>query len=420
MIRRALRRVAVSPSSLPPPPSLIMNDTAALLAQLKIDRGNDTPPPARGWRWVLIGVLVVLLGIAGIAWLLHDPRVPVQVAVATPLGNGGAASLLDASGYVVARRRATVSAKLTGKLQELYIEEGQKISAGDIMARLDDSNARAELDEARARLAQAQAAFESEKPMHARIVTQAAEGLVSTAALDASRAEYRARETALKVAQSTLQSAERHLDDTVVRAPFGGVITEKAAQPGEIVSPMSAGGGFTRTGIGTLVDMDSLEIEVDVSESFINRVQRGQNASAKLNAYPDWDIPAEVIAVIPTADRSKATVKVRVGFKLKDPRILPDMGVRVSFLGDTSNDKPAASGVMVPSAAVLKGDSADSGAVYVISGETSERRAVKLGAAAGERLTVISGLRAGEQVALGELSRLQDGTRVRVVEPSTP
>lgn len=400
-----------------------MNDTAALLSQLKIDRSPEPEPSRRRWPWLLVLLLLACAGV-GALWFQQNAAIAVQVAAAEPLSSGAAGgnanSLLDASGYVVARRRATVSAKVTGKLQALYIEEGQRVAAGEVIARLDDSNARAALDEAQARLAQAQLAYSNMEPIHNRNVRQADEGLISTAALDASRAEFDASNSALRVAQSALQTAQRNLDDTVVRAPFSGVITEKAAQPGEIVSPMSAGGGFTRTGIGTLVDMDSLEIEVDVSESFINRVQRGQPASAKLNAYPDWNIPAEVIAVIPTADRSKATVKVRVGFKVKDERILPDMGVRVSFLSEaptaTSPAKPV-SGVTVPAAAVQKGDGDDTAAVYVIDAGTSERRAVTLGASSGERATIVSGLRAGERVAIDQLDKLGDGIKVRVVEP---
>jgi len=209
--------------------------------------------------------------------------------------------------------------------------------------------------------------------------------------------------------------AERNLDDTIVRAPFSGIVTVKAAQPGEMVSPISAGGGFTRTGIGTIVDMDSLEIQVDVNENFINRVRAAQQATARLNAYPDWQIPAHVIAVIPTADRSKGTVTVRIALDQKDARILPEMGVRVSFLDDPGPEPggKVAAGVTLPSNAVQGTGAA--GTVFVVAhGETVERRAVRLGAGSSDSITVLSGLTAGERVAVGDFNQLKDGAKIRV------
>jgi RND family efflux transporter MFP subunit len=221
------------------------------------------------------------------------------------------------------------------------------------------------------------------------------------------------------LAKAGVEVAQRNLDDTIVRAPFSGVVTVKAAQAGEIVSPSSAGGGFTRTGIGTIVDMDSLEVEVDVSENFINRVRPTQPASVKLNAYPDWDIPAQVIAVIPTADRSKATVKVRVGFKERDARILPDMGARVSFLseatpGDGKSAPVAVSAVVIPPDAVQT--NGDTGTVYIINGnDTVERRVVRLGARTTDGQLVLSGLPGGTRIAASNLAALSDGARIHVV-----
>jgi RND family efflux transporter MFP subunit len=214
--------------------------------------------------------------------------------------------------------------------------------------------------------------------------------------------------------------ADRNLDDTVIRSPFSGVVTVKAAQPGEMVSPISAGGGFTRTGIGTIVDMDSLEVQVDVNENFINRVQPHQAVTAKLNAYPDWQIPAHVIAVIPTADRSKGTVLVRIGLDQKDARILPEMGVRVSFLADSKNDggQPA-TGVSVPAAAVIVAATAvqgsgSTGVVFVVRDSTLERRAVRLGESDPDHATVTSGLAAGERVAVGDFKEMKDGAKIHL------
>jgi RND family efflux transporter MFP subunit len=200
-----------------------------------------------------------------------------------------------------------------------------------------------------------------------------------------------------------------------VRAPFSGVITVKAAQPGEIVSPISAGGGFTRTGIGTIVDMDSLEVEVDVNESFIARVYAGQPATIKLNAYPDWQIPAFVVAIIPTADRSKATVKVRIGFKIKDSRVLPDMGARVAFLSEAPalGSAPAAAGLIVLPAEAVQ-TQGDTGVVYMIHGDTVERRAVKLTSRGADGVAITAGVAAGDRVAVGDFSKLADGAKIRI------
>jgi RND family efflux transporter MFP subunit len=248
----------------------------------------------------------------------------------------------------VARRQATVSAKTTGRVVEVMIEEGQSVQQDQIIARLDDTNTRAALAQARAQLQQAQASLQAAKValddarrIYLRNEQQYTARVISAqdfdnakAAFNTADSDYSVKQKAVEVARATLAIAGRAQEDTIVRAPFAGVVTVKAAQPGEIVSPISAGGGFTRTGIGTIVDMSSLEVEVDVNENFINRVRPGQRATIRLNAYPDWEIPAEVIAVIPTADRAKATVKVRVGFKERDERVLPEMGARVAFLGD--------------------------------------------------------------------------------------
>jgi RND family efflux transporter MFP subunit len=234
---------------------------------------------------------------------------------------------------------------------------------------------------------------------------------------DATRTSRDVAARAVEVAAARLKVAERNLDDTVVRAPFSGIVTVKAAQEGEMVSPISAGGGFTRTGIGTIVDMSSLEVEVDVTENFINRVRAEQPATVKLNAYPDWSIPARVIAIIPTAERAKATVKVRVGFDVGDPRILPEMGARVAFLSDgnasTANGAPSPQrAVLVPEAAVQR--NGDTGVVFVINNGNVEKRSVRLGERSAAGQVVLSGLTAGNRVAIGDFERLTDGTAVRI------
>jgi RND family efflux transporter MFP subunit len=298
-----------------------------------------------------------------------------------------------------------------------------------VLARLDDSNARARLEQATAQIAQSEATLQAARtaladarPIFQRTEKERAQALISAQDFDGSKATYNAAAAAfdvaarsVAVARASLIVAQREEDDTVVRAPFAGVVTVKAAQPGEMVSPISAGGGFTRTGIGTIVDMDSLEVEVDVNENFINRVRPGQPVTIRLNAYPDWEIPGEVIAIIPTADRSKATVKVRVGFKQRDERILPEMGARVAFLqasatGDART--PVHSSVLVPAEAVQV--NGDSGIVFVVRGDKVEQRAVKLGAQSAQGQVVLSGIDAGARLAVPLQGKLSDGMAIRV------
>ena len=408
-----------------------MDDKTALLNQLRIDRGS-TPLPS-GKRGIWLGAAAVIVGIAALAawWWTRPGAVPVHVVVAQAIAGDGAAaagSILDASGYVVARRQATVASKITAKMVELDIEEGDHVKAGQIIAKLDDTNIRAALEQSRAQLAFAKAGLAETQVnlANARRDYDRQESLiaghfVSQAAVDNSRttmdalvAQLSTQRSNIEVAERGMNVAERNLDDTIIRAPFTGVVTVKAAQPGEMVSPISAGGGFTRTGIGTIVDMESLEIQVDVNENFINRVRPAQQATAKLNAYPDWQIPGHVIAVIPTADRSKGTVTVRIALDQKDARILPEMGVRVSFLADSPQEpgsKPAA-GVNLPSNALQV--SGDTGTVFVVHGDTVERRAVRLGAASGDNVTVLSGLAAGESLAVGDFARLKDGVKIHI------
>jgi RND family efflux transporter MFP subunit len=405
-----------------------------LLDQLRIERPADVEVGrSRGWWWLVAALAVAALA-AGTWWYFTQRGVEVTAAAVqaapadVPIGPG---SILDASGYVVARRQATVSSKIMGKVVEVAIEEGQRVERDQVIARLDDTNARAALaqalaqrEQAKANLNAAEVAFGNAAPTFQRNQQQFERAIISAQAFDTAKASYDAARTSLEVArravgvaEASVAYAERNLEDTVVRAPFAGVITVKAAQEGEMVSPNSAGGGFTRTGIGTIVDMQSLEVEVDVSENFINRVRPEQRVSVKLNAYPDWDIPARVIAIIPTADRAKATVKVRVGFELGDPRILPQMGVRVAFLDEASSKPEAAAArpsqaVIVPPEAVQA--TGDTGVVFVIGDGALERRTVRLGERTAGGQVVLSGVASGARVAVGDLSRLADGMKVRI------
>jgi RND family efflux transporter MFP subunit len=397
-----------------------MEDKSTLLKQLRIERGAEPAAAGRGRIWLAAVGGVLIAGAA--LWLWIRPTGPaVRVATAQPVtrDNAGAAagSILDASGYVVARRAATVASKITARMVELDIEEGEHVKAGQIIARLDDTNIRAALEQAGAQLDYAKAGLEETRVNLAnarrdydRQTSLLAGHFVSQSAVDNAETSFDGLRVA--VAERGVNVAQRNLDDTIVRAPFAGVVTVKAAQPGEIVSPISAGGGFTRTGIGTIVDMESLEIQVDVNENFINRVLPNQKVTAKLNAYPDWQIPAHVIAVIPTADRSKGTVLVRIGLDQRDDRILPEMGVRVSFLAEAPIEGAAPVGVTLPAAAVQA--TGATGVVFVLHGFTLERRAVRLGQGSATEVTVVSGLTAGEHVAIGDFSQLRDGATIRI------
>jgi RND family efflux transporter MFP subunit len=410
-------------------------DQTSLIEQLRIDRREPTAERRRIWPWALaVGLATVLAG-AGVLVLL--PRaITIDVAMAEPAPSGasvGPTSVLDASGYVVARRQATVSAKITGKVVAVDIEEGQRVERDQVIARLDDTNARASVAEARAQveqsranLAAAEVAFANARPTFRRNEQQFVGAFISAQTFDVAKASYDAARTSVEVAargvsvaEARLALAERNLDDTVVRAPFAGVVTVKAAQEGEMVSPISAGGGFTRTGIGTIVDMASLEVEVDVSESFINRVAPEQPVSVRLNAYPDMSIPARVIAIVPTADRAKATVRVRLGFDTLDARILPEMGVRVAFLEGVVAQVGADASAAAPRAAVVVPREAvqvdgDTGVVFVVAGTGVERRTVRLGAQSAAGQVVLAGLAPGTRVARGDLAALTDGARVRI------
>jgi RND family efflux transporter MFP subunit len=397
----------------------VTENRSELLSQLKIDRSSAPATPGRPGLWLGLAAGALVLVLAGYFLLRPSSAITVKAVTvsAAPAGGQTAASVLDATGYVVARRQATVSSKVTGKVTDVLIEEGQHVKEGEVLARIDDTNVRAQLELARANLGEVKVQLADAERQLKRATELSAQKLVSEAALDTAQANVDAFRARLQVTQRSVDVQQRLLDDTVVRAPFSGVITVKNAQPGEMISPLSAGGAGTRTGIGTLVDMDSLEIEVDVNENFINRVQPGQPVAATLNAYPDWKIPCAVIAVIPAADRSKATVKVRIGFKERDPKILPDMGARVNFLSEpiaSPDGVPAAPATRIPADTVV--DDKGTAIVYVIKGDKVERRAVKLGGKDSQGVQVLAGVSAGERLAAGDLSKLTDGAKVKIAQ----
>jgi len=297
-----------------------------------------------------------------------------------------------------------------------------------VLARLDDSNIRASFELAAAQLVSSRRSLKETEVLlnEARINFDRTQRLVeqslaSEVELDRSRALAGSLDAQLERKRADIEVAARQVDvyrlqleDSIIRAPFAGVIVAKNAQPGEMISPISAGGGFTRTGIGTIVDMSSLEIEIDVNEAYINRVAAGQDVVATLDAYPDWKIPCHVIAIIPTADRQRATVEVRVGFNEIDQRILPDMGVKVAFQeveDQGSATAPASSALLVPQSAISRSEGRD--IVFVVNAGRAERRAVLIGETRGKDILVESGLSAGEAVVVEGPPELADGDAVR-------
>ena len=398
------------------------------LEELRIDRRARNSGGVPVFVWVAI--VVLLAGAAGAWRWMRAPRaveVKITVVEEPRTAGPGDGAVLNASGYVVARRRATVSSKITGRVIDVLVEEGKPVRKNQVLARLDPTTyekalalVEAELEATRRAVAENRVRLEQARLTLQRNKALRAEGIVNQADLDSADTEVRALEARLALSEEQVRVSERQValrqndvTDTVILAPFDGVAISKDAQPGEMISPVSAGGGFTRTGICSIVDMSSLEIEVDVNESYINRVSPAQRIEAVLDAYPEWRIPGRVIITVPTADRQKATVLVRIAFDKLDPRILPDMGIKVAFLGAETPAAVAATPVTIAKSALRT--EAGSQVVYVVTGDNRvERRAIRVGPVRNDRVEVISGLTPGERLVLEPPAVLKDGDRVVV------
>jgi RND family efflux transporter MFP subunit len=405
-----------------------MSNLTRDLDALRIEREPERTGVARWIIWTGLLILLAALGLAGWRWATRERPLEVQVATVSVRAAGTQAAVLNASGYVTARRRATVSSKITGKVVEVDVEEGKNVVQGQVLARLDDSTpqaalalAEAQAEAARRGLRENEVRLDQARLAERRAAQLLQDRIVSQSQLDQAKADadsidahIAALKEQVRVAERQIEVQQADLTNYVIRAPFSGVAISKDAQPGEMVSPVSAGGGFTRTGICTIVDMHSLEIEVDVNESYISRVKPGQDVDAVLDAYPDWHIPAHVITLVPTADRQKATVLVRLGFKQLDPRILPDMAIKVTFLREAGDTTAAAAQptALVPRPAI-KTLGADNFA-FVVRGDLVERRAVRLGGTDGDRVEVLAGLQSGDRVVLSPSPTLADGSKVIV------
>jgi len=417
------------------PPKTVKPDLSSLRIS---DTKRTNPRSGRLWIWISLAVLMAGM-LAAAAFAFRNRKAEVEVATATkPLT--GPAGVLNASGYVTPRRRATIAAKITGRVTGVYFDEGTRVTEGQLLATLDDSDARRALDSAKADRESSQAAILDYEvqlknaEIELRRTQQLVKDGVSTQqaldsaemAADSLRAKIALAKQQVVAADARIREQQQAVDNCTIKAPFAGIVVSKDAQVGEMVSPVSAGGGFTRTGIATIVDLHSNEFEVDVSEAYIARVFDNQGVNAVLDAYPNWTIPAKVRTVIPTADRQKATVKVRISITepdhktlydpAKDPRILPDMGVKVTFLenetkpGTKQEKSPAVA--MVPQKAVRQ----DNGSkyVFIVMGDTIERRAVTTGEARGSDVEILAGIQPDATIVVGGPANLRDGQAVQI------
>ena len=409
------------------------SDKAHLIHHLRIDRSEREETSASQGRWWLWAVIAAAV-IAAAAVLLFTRNSAIEVTEATAVAASTASAptaILQATGYVTAERKATVSSQIAGQLSRVYFEEGEHVQRGQVLARLDDSAQLAALEQANAQWAAAQAQLrqyqvqlDQARRDFARDQALVGQHLVSEHDFETARtqvatlaAQVMTQQRTVTVAHAGVRAAQVQVDYTIVQAPFSGVVVDKAAQVGEMISPIFGGGTFEAAGIATIVDMSSLEVDVDVNEAYIHRVRPGQPATAVLDAYPDWNIPSHVIAIVPTADRSKATVKVRVAFEKLDSRILPDMGVRVSFLQEASG-QPGASAtslpagtVWVPASAIVQREGR--AVVFEVQGDRVRETSVTPGESAGD-LRAVQGVGSGTAVVQSPPARLSDGSRIAV------
>ena len=386
------------------------------LSALRIDRSE---PPASSGRgrlpWILV-VLVLVLAIAAFAWMRLAPRA-IEVSVGTAEASGGGSvsgAGISANGYVVARTKASVSSKVLGRLSWIGVTEGARVQRGQVLARIENADYQAAVNAARANEAQFEAQLGQARRELQRAQALRKENVVSDADLEAAQTKLDVLLAQLNSARSQAKLSEANLDNTRVVAPFSGTILRKDAEVGEIVAPSSAGGGLTRTAIVTMADLQTLEVEVDVNEAYIAQVTNGQAARITLDAYPDTSFAGTVRQVVPTADRQKATVLVKVAIDDKDPRILPEMGARVDFVpeGQTVAQAAAPRKVYVPKAALVGG-----GRVWIVADGKAKSQSVTTGVQDGARVEVKVGLAGDEVVIVSPPEGLKDGAPVRVQKP---
>lgn len=399
------------------------------LGSLRIHDGERKSSKVGKGLAIFFGLLIILGGIAAGVYSLVASKPTVEVSTARKAsGPVAREALLNATGYVTPRQRATIAAKITGRVTGVFFDEGTHVHKGQLLASLDDADARraletanADRDTARAAIADFEVQLKNSKVLLHRTEELQKAGVQPQEQLDNARTAAASLEAKIQLAkmqaggsEARIRESQQAVDNCTIRAPFDGIVVSKDAQVGEMVSPISAGGGFTRTGIATIVDMNSNEIEVDVNEAYITRVKPGQQVTAILDAYPDWEIPSRVRTIIPSADRQKATVKVRISFEKLDPRILPDMGIKVTFLGDETSSKDAASSaaIVIPQNALH--DESGKKVVYLVRGDKAERRAVTVGGNRGSDAEIIAGVALGDAVIVNAPANLHDGETIQI------
>jgi RND family efflux transporter MFP subunit len=405
------------------------NPPAHDLGSLRIHEGQRKSSKVGKGLAIFFGILIIVAGAGAGVYGLLNSKPTVEVAVARKaVGPGSREALLNATGYVTPRQRATIAAKITGRVTGVFFDEGTVVHQGQLLATLDDADAKRALQSAKADRDSSKAAIADYEVQlkNARILLYRTQELQKAGvepqeqldnartSVDSLQAKIDLAKAQANAAEARIAEAQQAVDNCTIRAPFDGVVVSKDAQVGEMVSPISAGGGFTRTGIATIVNMNSNEIEVDVNEAYITRVKPGQQVTAILDAYPDWEIPSRVRTIIPSADRQKATVKVRVSFLKLDPRILPDMGIKVTFLGDepSKKDVAAAPSLLIPQNAVH--DDGGKKVVYLIKDDKTERRAITLGGSRGNDAEVLAGVAAGDTVVVNGPANIHDGQSVEI------
>lgn len=401
------------------------NKVKANLDALRIDPGMKNNRVKKNWKAIIAVSVLVFIIAAALMIIVKNKPLEVETITVTASENNQDTAVLTASGYVEPRRKATIAAKITGQIKELYVEEGMRVEKDQVLARLDDAEAQAryeanlaEYEVAKAAVADLQVNLENSLKSLKRRKELFKEKWISQEELDNAETAVESFKARLNLAKEQVTSArarvrvsKEDLENCTIRAPFPGIAISKDAQVGEMVSPISAGGGYTRTGISTIVDMNSLEIEVDVNESYIAKVTVGQQVTAAPDAYPDWKIPARVRTIIPAADRQKATVKVRIAFDKLDRKILPDMGIKVFFLSAETTNKEGPV-IIIPASSLFEEDKKTY--VYLIKNGAVEKRAVLIGSTFKNGVTIMAGLSPGDRLAADGNLKLTDGQPVKV------
>jgi RND family efflux transporter MFP subunit len=399
------------------------------LSGLKIEKGTEgfRPKRRRKGAVILIAAILLLLLIVLAATGLLSPRVEVETATVSQVYPSITFTLLNASGYVVAQRKASVAPKTTGTLEWLGVEEGSRVRAGEIIARLENHDVTASRDQAAANLVNARASLEQSQAelrdaglSYNRQKELVSQGIVAQADFDAADARYRkarggvnGAKAAINAARAALRGAEAAIEYTCIRAPFDAVVLTKNADVGDIVTPIGAA-ATAKAAVVTIADMGSLQVEVDVSESNLEKIRVGQPCEIQLDALPEARFSGAIHMVVPTADRSKATVLVKVRFLDPDSRILPEMSAKVAFLQRAvkADERKPRTAVNPAAVANRRGKSV----LFLINGERVAETPVTLGSRIGDMVEVLSGVKAGAKVALKPLEKLKDGTKIKTAE----